>query len=292
MSGSHRDAEEADIQKEVREQAKGPAARAHELDELTQIYEDRGVSRSLARQVSLFNHSSGVQKSHGGDLLSSSGAVHVLNPQRALLPHKINRAHESAKSDCREGLCLHLWALVQPSPSICEACHKHAVQCMLCCSHWTTTGADELVLGSSPRSLPAFDLSCAQVAEELTAKDVIRAHARDELGMPAPLTAVLWPTSNVSANRMNRDILGILRLACLHTPGPGMAHTHTTVLAAGIDLDDLTNPYQAASASALAFCLGGGLPLLAAAFIHDSHMRILSVVCSPLHLNSQSYVPA
>ncbi len=48
-----RDAEEADIQKEVREQAKGPAARAHELDELTQIYEDRGVSRHLARQVGL-----------------------------------------------------------------------------------------------------------------------------------------------------------------------------------------------------------------------------------------------
>ena len=46
-----RDAEEADIQKEVREQAKGPAARAHELDELTQIYEDRGISRGLARQV-------------------------------------------------------------------------------------------------------------------------------------------------------------------------------------------------------------------------------------------------
>ena len=43
----------ADIEKERKEQAKGPAARAHELDELTQIYEDRGISPLLARQVSL-----------------------------------------------------------------------------------------------------------------------------------------------------------------------------------------------------------------------------------------------
>ncbi|KAK9901345.1 hypothetical protein WJX75_007573 [Coccomyxa subellipsoidea] len=112
---SQRDAEEADIEKERKEQAKGPAARAHELEELTAIYEDRGLSHGLARQV----------------------------------------------------------------------------------------------------------------AEELTAKDVIRAHARDELG---------------------------------------------------IDVDDMTNPYQAAASSALAFIVGAGLPLLAAAFIEDPKMRILSVV--------------
>lgn len=53
----------------------------------------------------------------------------------------------------------------------------------------------------------------------------------------------------------------------------------------GIDLDDLTNPYQAAATSALAFCLGAGLPLLAAAFIEDAKMRILSVV-SPSTLAS------
>ena len=46
-----RDAEEADIAKERVEQEKGPAARAHELEELTQIYEERGISRGLARQV-------------------------------------------------------------------------------------------------------------------------------------------------------------------------------------------------------------------------------------------------
>lgn len=65
------------------------------------------------------------------------------------------------------------------------------------------------------------------MAEELTAKDVIRAHARDELG---------------------------------------------------IDVDDMTNPYQAAAASAIAFIIGAGIPLLAAAFIPEAKWRILSVV--------------
>ena len=46
-----RDAEQADIDKEKAEQAKGPAAQAHELEELAQIYEERGLSPSLARQV-------------------------------------------------------------------------------------------------------------------------------------------------------------------------------------------------------------------------------------------------
>ena len=41
----------ADVEKEKREQAKGPVAQAHELDELTAIYEERGVSPLLARQV-------------------------------------------------------------------------------------------------------------------------------------------------------------------------------------------------------------------------------------------------
>ena len=46
----------------------------------------------------------------------------------------------------------------------------------------------------------------------------------------------------------------------------------------GIDLDDLTNPYQAAVTSALSFCIGAGLPLLAGAFIQQAKWRILSVV--------------
>ena len=46
----------------------------------------------------------------------------------------------------------------------------------------------------------------------------------------------------------------------------------------GIDLDDMTNPYQAAGASAIAFCIGAGVPLLAAAFIESAQWRIVSVV--------------
>ncbi len=65
------------------------------------------------------------------------------------------------------------------------------------------------------------------MAVELTAKDVIRAHARDELG---------------------------------------------------IDLDDLSNPWKASAASALAFVVGAGLPLLSAAFIHDATWRLVSLV--------------
>eukprot|EP00884_Botryococcus_braunii_P012479 jgi/Botrbrau1/21231/Bobra.39_2s0030.1 len=112
---SQRDSEEADVEKERREQLKGPAAREAELRELAKIYEDRGLSKSLAHQV----------------------------------------------------------------------------------------------------------------AVELTAKDVIRAHARDELG---------------------------------------------------IDLDELSNPWTAAAASAVAFVIGAGLPLLSAAFIESERMRIMSLV--------------
>lgn len=38
---SQRDTEEADVEKEREEQRKGPAAQAHELEELTQIYVNR-----------------------------------------------------------------------------------------------------------------------------------------------------------------------------------------------------------------------------------------------------------
>ena len=66
-----------------------------------------------------------------------------------------------------------------------------------------------------------------QVAIAYTEKDVIRAHARDELG---------------------------------------------------IDVDDLSNPLQASLASAVAFCFGAGVPLLAASFITNQGMRIMSLV--------------
>lgn len=112
---SQKDAEQADIEKEKQMQAKGPAARQHELEELAAIYESRGLSKALAKQVAI----------------------------------------------------------------------------------------------------------------EFTEKDVIRAHARDELG---------------------------------------------------IDIDDLANPLQACVASAFAFCIGAGIPLLAASFITNHAMRIMSLV--------------
>lgn len=41
----------ADVEKERKEQAKGPAAQAHELNELAAIYVSRGVSPWLAKKV-------------------------------------------------------------------------------------------------------------------------------------------------------------------------------------------------------------------------------------------------
>ncbi|GAX80475.1 hypothetical protein CEUSTIGMA_g7914.t1 [Chlamydomonas eustigma] len=112
---SQKDCEEADIQKEREIQAQGPEARAHELEELACIYENRGLDPILARKV----------------------------------------------------------------------------------------------------------------AEELTAHDVILAHARDELG---------------------------------------------------IDMDDMSDPYQAALVSAIACTLGAAIPLLAGAFVTDDNTRIGAVV--------------
>ena len=77
------------------------------------------------------------------------------------------------------------------------------------------------------RGLPA-DLSM-QVAEVLTRHDVIRAHARDELG---------------------------------------------------IDIDDLANPLQAAIVSGICFSTGSAIPLLSAAFISDSSMRLMAISLS------------
>ncbi|KAG0555500.1 hypothetical protein KC19_12G173700 [Ceratodon purpureus] len=68
-----------------------------------------------------------------------------------------------------------------------------------------------------------------QVAVELSEKDPIRAHARDELG---------------------------------------------------IDMDDYSNPMQAAVASAVAFASGGAIPLLAGSFIADFKYRLTSVIIS------------
>ena len=50
---SQRDSEEADIQRERDEHAKGPEARKEELQELTHIYVDRGLDDDLAHRVAV-----------------------------------------------------------------------------------------------------------------------------------------------------------------------------------------------------------------------------------------------
>ena len=50
---SQKDTEEADVEKEREQQEKSPETRDHELEELAQIYVERGLDYTLAREVSL-----------------------------------------------------------------------------------------------------------------------------------------------------------------------------------------------------------------------------------------------
>jgi len=64
-----RDTEEADIEKERQMQARGPEAQKHELEELTQIYVNRGLSPGLARQVAEELTAVDVIRAHARDEL-------------------------------------------------------------------------------------------------------------------------------------------------------------------------------------------------------------------------------
>ena len=66
---AQKDAEKADIDKEIQEQLKGPEAQARELDELAQIYVDRGVPEELARQVAVALTEKDVIRAHARDEL-------------------------------------------------------------------------------------------------------------------------------------------------------------------------------------------------------------------------------
>ncbi|PNW86876.1 hypothetical protein CHLRE_02g099500v5 [Chlamydomonas reinhardtii] len=66
---SQLDTEEADIEKERQQQLKGPAARAHELQELTEIYIGRGLTPELARQVAEQLTEKDVIRAHARDEL-------------------------------------------------------------------------------------------------------------------------------------------------------------------------------------------------------------------------------
>lgn len=81
---SQRDAEQADIEKERQEQAKGPEAQARELDELTDIYQGRGLSYELARRVAEELTSRDVIRAHARDELGID-LDELANPLQAAL---------------------------------------------------------------------------------------------------------------------------------------------------------------------------------------------------------------
>ncbi|GIL89749.1 hypothetical protein Vretimale_16599 [Volvox reticuliferus] len=66
---SQRDTEEADIEKERQQQNRGPAARARELQELTDIYIKRGLDPDLARKVAEQLTEKDVIRAHARDEL-------------------------------------------------------------------------------------------------------------------------------------------------------------------------------------------------------------------------------
>jgi hypothetical protein len=108
------------------------------------------------------------------------------------------------------------------------------------------------------------------VAHELTEKDVIRAHARDEvrgLWTQAPPGRFGWchvagerPRSNPHPPLVTRNLP-----PPHHTPPHPTPHPHPTPPQLGIDIDDLAKPMQASVASAIAFALGAAIPLLTGA---------------------------
>jgi vacuolar iron transporter family protein len=81
---SQRDAEHADIQLELQEQLKGPEAQQRELEELTQIYEDRGLPYDLARQVAETLTEKDVIRAHARDELGID-IDELANPLQAAL---------------------------------------------------------------------------------------------------------------------------------------------------------------------------------------------------------------
>lgn len=66
---SQRDAEQADIEKERSEQERGPAAQAKELEELTRIYQGRGLTRETAEKVATELTEHDVIRAHARDEL-------------------------------------------------------------------------------------------------------------------------------------------------------------------------------------------------------------------------------
>ncbi len=257
------------MEKERAEQAKGPAHRAHELDELAKIYEDRGVSPGLARLVRR------RPRPRRGPASPAPAASRARSPGRLPLLCSVHLSSSSAGA-----VGLRAAALLASA----QAVHERTGQVR----PWRQSMAGGAAglgggcpvparhLGSTPS--PHGILSCPlskrqqygsggrlrwQVAEELTAKDVIKAHARDELGidideLSKPLQARRPRSRAVS------ELTGL----------PGSVRFLHVWAQAGT----LERGAQAAGASAAAFCVGAAVPLLAAAFIHDYVWRLVSLV--------------
>eukprot|EP00887_Chlorella_sp_A99_P004363 scaffold15.g4363.t1 len=122
---------------------------------------------------------------------------------------------------------------------------------------------DELTGRSSAGWVPPH--LARQVAVALTEHDALRAHARDELGElhSQAQAAVGWCMFAAS----------IVPTATRVSEG-----AHSASGAAGIDMDDLARPLQAAVVSAITFAAGGGLPLAAATLVADPDAQTAAVV--------------
>lgn len=92
---SQRDAERADIQKEIEEQLKGPEAQARELEELTQIYITRGVPSDLAKQVAVALTDRDVIRAHARDELGID-VDELSNPLQAAVVSALSFAFGAA----------------------------------------------------------------------------------------------------------------------------------------------------------------------------------------------------
>ncbi|KAK9808900.1 hypothetical protein WJX72_006067 [[Myrmecia] bisecta] len=66
---SQRDTEQADVNKERAAQLRGPKSRRRELEELVQIYVDRGLDRQLAKEVAVALSQQDVVRTHARDEL-------------------------------------------------------------------------------------------------------------------------------------------------------------------------------------------------------------------------------
>ena len=75
---SQRDAEAADVDKEKREQEKGPAAQQKELEELTQIYIDRCVDVVHAPSTYSCTHTQGGRAHFQRNKFSHNGSACML----------------------------------------------------------------------------------------------------------------------------------------------------------------------------------------------------------------------